>query len=43
MVDWLMTPSTSERPSSSEVANSERLRTLKDSYMCAEVKLVPKL
>ncbi len=43
MVDWLMTPVASKRPSSQEVADSERLRILKDSYARAEIKLVPKL
>ncbi|XP_064382382.1 eukaryotic translation initiation factor 2-alpha kinase 3-like isoform X3 [Halichondria panicea] len=43
MVDWLMTPIASKRPSSEEVADSERLKALKDSYARAEVKLVPKL
>ncbi len=42
MVDWLMTPIASKRPSE-EVADSERLKALKDSYARAEVKLVPKL
>ena len=38
-----MTPSASKRPSAQEVADSQRLTILRETYACAEVKLVPKL